>query len=70
MGTLKERSTENFMRDVFNTYAIFFLIFFIKAYVVGTYQPRLVEVIQMSTHNIRFYKEVDKSTPVVIIFDY
>ena len=35
-GTLKERSAENFMRGVFNDiYTIFFLIFFIKAYVVA-----------------------------------
>ena len=37
----------------------FFLIFFIKTYVVGTHH-RLVEAIQMSSHNICFYK-VDKS---------
>ena len=28
--------------------------------------PRLVEAIQMSSHNICFYKEVDKSTLTVI----
>ena len=28
--------------------------------------PRLVEAIQMSSHNICFYKEVDKSTQTVI----
>ena len=28
--------------------------------------PRLVEAIQMSTNNIYFYKEVDKSTLAVI----
>ena len=65
----------------------YFLIFFIKTYVVGTrlncldlsrqfYKniccgysfelPRLVEAIQMSSHNIRFNKEVDKSTLAVI----
>ena len=38
------------------------LIFFIKAYNVGTYLRCLV----MSTHNICFYKEVDKSTRAVI----
>ena len=39
-------------------YAIFFLlIFFIKAYVVGT---RQVDAIQISTHNICLYKDVDK----------
>ena len=40
----------------------FFLIFFIKAYVVGTHfeLPRLVQAIQMSTNNICFHNEVDK----------
>ena len=41
------------------------LIFIIKAYVVGTYFNyidlyRQVNVIQMGTHNICLYKEVDK----------
>ena len=41
-----------------------FLIVFIKAYVVGTHLrlPRLIEAIQMSTHNICFYKEVHTKT--------
>ena len=50
-----------------------FLIFFLKTYVVGTHLNCLdksrhikVEAIQMSTHNICFYKEVDKSTLAVI----
>ena len=34
----------------------FFLIFFIKAYVVGTQ----VDAIQMRTHNICLYKKVNK----------
>ena len=38
----------------------FFLILFIKAYVVGNYSN------QMSTHKICFYKTVDKSTLAVI----
>ena len=37
---------------------VFFLIFFIKAYVVGTHLK--VNAIQMSTHSICLYKEVDK----------
>ena len=44
-------------------YAIFFrLIFFIKAYVVGTHLNciDLVDAIQISTHNICLYKDVDK----------
>ena len=43
-----------------------FPIFFIKAYVVGTRLNCLIEAIQMNTHNICFYKELDKSTLVVI----
>ena len=38
----------------------FFLIFFIKAYVVGTHLNCIDDAIQMSTHNICLYKEVDK----------
>ena len=41
----------------YNCFLFFFLIFFIKAYVVGTQ----VDAIQMSTHNICLYKEVDKN---------
>ena len=37
-----------------------FLIFFIKAYVVGTHLNCTDNAIQMSTHNICLYKEVDK----------
>ena len=46
----------------------YFLIFFIKAYAVGTRLNclDLVEAIQTSTDNIYFYKEVDKSTLAVI----
>ena len=38
----------------------FFLIFFIKAYIVGTHLNCIDDAIQMSTHNICLYKEVDK----------
>ena len=40
----------------------FFLIFFIKAYVVGTHLRlhRQVDAIQMSTHNLCLYKDVKK----------
>ena len=39
----------------------FCLIFFIKAYIVGSFElHRQVDAIQMSTHNICLYKEVDK----------
>ena len=40
----------------------FFLIFFLKAYVVGTHLNCIdkFDAIQMSTHNICLYKEVDK----------
>ena len=39
-----------------------FLIFFMKAYIQGTQFElhRLVDAIQMSTHKICLYKEVDK----------
>ena len=50
-------------KDLFDDdYAIFFLIFFIKAYVVGTHLNCIdkVDAIQMSTHNICLYKEVGK----------
>ena len=44
--------------DLFDeVYAIFFLIFFMKAYIVGTQQ---VDAIQMGTYNICLYTEVDK----------
>ena len=56
-----EHSNEPPRLALFNdTYAIFFLIFFRKAYVSGTHL-RLLEAIQMSTNNICFYKEADKS---------
>ena len=37
----------------------FFLIFFIKTYIVGTHL-NCIDAIQMGTHNICLYKEVDK----------
>ena len=45
-----------------------FLIVLIKAYVVGTHVklPRLVEAIQMSTHNISFYTEVHKKKNMAV----
>ena len=56
------------MRSIFNdAYAILFSVFFIEAYVVGTRLNCLDLSRQMSIHNIDFfYKEVDKSTLVVI----
>ena len=48
------------MRSIFNdAYSILFSVFFIEACVQ-------VKAIQMSIHNICFYKEVDKSTLVVV----
>ena len=47
------------MTGLFNdAYEIFFffLIFFIKPYVVGTHLNNLIKAIQMSTNNICFYK--------------
>ena len=38
----------------------YFLIFFIKTYVMGTRVNYLDLSRQMSSHNIQFYKEVDK----------
>ena len=59
------------MRSVFNdAYAILFSFFLYRSICCGySFElPRLVEAIQRSTHNICFffYKEVDKSTLVVI----
>ena len=58
----KIRSAKKFFDDVD---AIFFLlIFFIKAYYVGTHlhgiRHQQSDAIQMGTHNICLYKEVDK----------
>ena len=44
----------------------YFLIFFIKTYIVRTRLNCLNKAIQISSHNICFYKEVDKSTLTVI----
>ena len=56
------------MRGVFDdTYAIFFSVFLYKS-ICCWYSfelPQLVEAIQMSTNNIFFYKEVEKSTLTV-----
>ena len=64
---VKERSAEDFMRGIYNDgYVIFY--FFFKAYVVVTHLICLsnVEAVQMSTDNIYYYKEVDKSAWAVI----
>ena len=42
-----------------------FLIFFFKAYVVGVYLNH-IKAIQVSTHNILFYREVDYETWAVV----
>ena len=66
---LEERSAEDFMVSVFNdAYVILFSDFLYKSICCGySFElPRLVEAIQMSTDNIYFYKEVDKSTLAVI----
>ena len=57
------------MRSVLNdAFAILFSDFLYKNICCGhSYElPRLVEAIQMSSHNICFYKGVDKSTLTVI----
>ena len=58
----KERSAEDFMRSIFNDiYTILFSDFLYKNIRCGYLfeLPQLVEAIQMSTHNICFYKEVE-----------
>ena len=69
-GNFKERSAEDFMRSIFNdAYAIFFSDFLLYKSICYGYlfeMPRLVEAIQMSSHNICFYKVVDKRTLAVI----
>ena len=57
------------MRRVFNhAYVILFSDFlYINRHCGYSFElPQLVEAIQMSNNNICFYKEVDKSTLVVI----
>ena len=39
---------------------VFFLIFFIKTYIIVGTHLKQVNAIQMGTHNICLYKEVDK----------
>ena len=46
-------------KDLFDYDNVIFLIFFIKAYVVGTHL-NCIDLCQMSTHNICLYKEVKK----------
>ena len=68
---LKERSARNCMKGVFiDAYAIFYLIFCIKAYAVGTHLLIWIDSIsrvQKSTYNI-FYKEVGKRIRAVVIW--
>ena len=57
------------MRSILNdAYAILFSDFLYKNICNGySFElPRLVEAIQMSSHNICFYKEVDESILTVI----
>ena len=56
-GILKERLAEHFVRELLMMLKQYlFLIVFIKAYVLDSFElPRLVEAIQISTHNICFY---------------
>ena len=69
---MEERSAGDFMKNVFNDayerMRYYFLIFLYKS-ISSWYLfelPQLVEAIQTSTHNIQVYKEVDKSTLVLI----
>ena len=64
----KERAAEDFMRSaLIDAYAILFSDCLYKNICCGySFKfPRLVKAIQI-THNICFYKEVDKSTLAVI----
>ena len=47
------------LMQCFCMFFFFLLIFFIKAYVAGTHLY-CIDAIQMGTHNISFYKKVDK----------
>ena len=60
-----ERSAESVLNDAF---AVLFSDFLCKNICCGYLfeLPQLVEAIQMSSHNICFYKEVDKNTLSVI----
>ena len=66
---LKERSAEDCMIGLFNdTYVISFSDFLYKSICCGYLfeLPQLVKAIQMSTHNICFYKVVDKNTLTIM----
>ena len=63
MALFKERSAEDLMSSVLNdAFAILFSDFLYQNICCGySFElPRLVEAIQMSSHNICFYKELDK----------
>ena len=60
--TLKKRSAKDLSNDAYAMFFVrFVLIFFIKAYVVGTHYNLIVDAFQMGTHNICLYFEVDKN---------
>ena len=73
-GTLKKKTAKDLSNAAYAMFlyvVFFFLIFFIKAYVVGTHLKCIEkDAIQMGTHNICLYEEVDKNTLAVIIEDY
>ena len=50
-----KRTVKKF-RSLQITASVIFLYFFLKAYVVGTHLNCIVDVIQMSAHNICLYK--------------
>ena len=65
----KERLAEDLMRKVLDDcFAVLLSDFLYKNICCGySFElPHLVEAIQMSSHNICFYKEVDKSSKTVI----
>ena len=57
----KKSTLKRSAKDLFEyVYVIFFLIFFMKTYVVGTHLSCIDKSIQMGIHNICLYKEIDK----------
>ena len=55
----KNKISERHQMMLMRYFVGFFLIFFIKAYVVGTHF-NCIDAIQMDIHNIYLFKEVDR----------
>ena len=59
----KTRSANDLFNGAYTMFCVvvfFLLIFFLKTYVVGTHLNCSNDAIQIGTHNICLYKEVDK----------